>query len=138
MAPFFCRRNERRTYSEANAARQPWNQDGGGTGREESPATGSAHKFTRANDSKALAALLRNFLAATSVSLISRGETKRFAGHGASHWNPYRRRIRPFAESFVFSGLSPISFRRFHGLFVFNGLASLLVSPATAQAERDL
>src|SRR5690348_12246785 len=78
MAPFFCRRNERRTYSEANAARQPWNQDGGGTGREESPATGSAHKFTRANDSKALAALLRNFLAATSVSLISRGETKRF------------------------------------------------------------
>jgi hypothetical protein len=79
--------------------------------------TRPAHKFTGANDSKALAALLRNFFTATrsdapmdeegrptaplrsgastrpkngqNETLISPGETKRFAGRVASHWNHY-------------------------------------------------
>src|SRR6185437_10691005 len=56
-------------------------------------------------------------------TLISPSETKRFAGHAVSHWNPYERRIRHFAGSFVFKSLAPFSFRRFHGAPVFNGLA---------------
>ncbi|HXE24597.1 MAG TPA: hypothetical protein VN637_06890, partial [Roseiarcus sp.] len=62
-------------------------------------------------------------------TLISRSETKRFATHAVSHWNPYERRIRHFAGSFVFKSLAPFSFRRFHGAPVFNGLAPLFVSP---------
>jgi hypothetical protein len=105
-----------------------------------------AHKFTRANDSKALAALLRNFFAtgfepapirlaegrgwapglAVSLrawtrpkngrALISRCETKRFAWHNVSHWNHYGRRISDFAGLFVFNDLTPFSFRRFRSL----------------------
>ena len=60
---------------------------------------------------------------------ISPSETKRFAGHDVSHWNPYGRRIGHFAELFIFKGLTPFSFRRIHGVFVFNDLAPLFVSP---------
>src|SRR6185437_10033721 len=61
-------------------------------------------------------------------TLISPSETKRFATHAVSHWNPYERRIGYFAGSFVFKSLAPFSFRRFHGAPVFNGLAPLFVS----------
>jgi hypothetical protein len=91
-----------------------------------------------------LAALLRNFFAATrsdaptdeegrptaplrvgastgpkngqNETLISPGETKRFAGRVVSHWNHYGRRIRHFAGLFVFNDLSPFSFRRFRSM----------------------
>jgi hypothetical protein len=48
-----------------------------------------------------------------------RNET--FRTHVASHWNHYERRIRHFAELFVFKGLAPFSVRcshviRFHAL----------------------
>jgi hypothetical protein len=69
-------------------------------------------------------------------TLISPGETKRFAGHVVSHWNRYERRIRRFAELFVFKGFAPLLFRRFHGAFVFNGLAPLFVSPEPLPALR--
>jgi len=62
-------------------------------------------------------------------ALISPGETKRFAAHALTRWNRYGPRISHFAELFVFKGLTSFSFRRFHGLFVFNGLAPLSVSP---------
>ena len=58
-------------------------------------------------------------------TLISPCETKRFAGHGVSHWNPYGRRISHFAGLFVFNDLTGVSFRRFLRLFVFSGLAPL-------------
>jgi len=70
-------------------------------------------------------------------ALISRSETKGFAGHGVSHWNPYNRRIRHFAELFVFNSLAPFSFRRFRGLFVFNDLARLVVSPESFPSAFD-
>jgi len=106
------------------------------------------HNVARANDFMGLTPPLRNFFslsegrgprrtlrASTRLKdwqnehFISPSETKRFAAHAASHWNPYARRIRHCAELFVFNGLTPFSFRRFHGLFVFNDLAPLLVSP---------
>src|SRR6185312_15802660 len=64
---------------------------------------------------------------------ISPSETKRFAGHAVSHWNPYERRIRHFAELCVFKGLASVSFRRIHGLCVFNDLAPFFVSPRNPQ-----
>jgi hypothetical protein len=71
-------------------------------------------------------------------ALISPGETKRFAAHALSRWNRYERRIRHFAELFVFNGLTSFSFRRFHGLFVFTDLAPLSVSPRNSQRRLDL
>ncbi len=62
-------------------------------------------------------------------TVISRSETNRFASRHVSRWNPYERRISHFARLFVFSGLTPVSFRRFHGLFVSNGLAPFFISP---------
>ena len=41
-------------------------------------------------------------------ALISRCETKRFASHNVSHWNHYGRRISDFAGLFVFNDLTPV------------------------------
>ena len=68
---------------------------------------------------------------------ISPSETKRFAGHALSLWNPYERRIRHFAGLFVFKDLTPFSFRRIHGLFVFNDLAPFFVSPVSPKPVAD-
>ena len=103
---------ERRTYSEASGrAATPLRLGALEGGRPERP----ARKVTRTNDFKDLGALLRNFFrgnfqlrrapkdedgrptgpirfmpgrrrkTAKTKRLISRGETKRFAGHGVSH-----------------------------------------------------
>jgi len=123
-----------------------------------------AHNVARANDFMGLPATLRNFptfvtgapdaiCGAASLTPagpfrfarrrgrktkpISPSETKRFAGHAVSHWNPYERRIRHFAELCVFNSLAPFSFRRFRGLFVFNGLARLVVSPESFPSAFD-
>jgi hypothetical protein len=68
-------------------------------------------------------------------TLISPSEAKRFAAHGVSRWNPYGRRISHFAGLFVFSDLTPFSFRRFRALFVFNGLAPFFVSPLSRRVR---
>jgi hypothetical protein len=148
LAPFSCGEIvERRTYSEASAARQPRCASGLAGGRSAPRA-----KLRTPMIARAWVRFCATFFAATSSSDARRrtrmggrpdrfasclgdagklpkrtahspGETKRFASHGVSRWNPYERRISHFAGLFVFSDLTPFSFRRFHGLFVSNDLA---------------
>jgi hypothetical protein len=96
--------------------------------------TGLAPQRARAGQQVAAAGRAVSLKNRQSGTLISPSETKRFAGHGVSHWNPYERRINHFAGLFVFKGLTPLSLRSFHGLFVFNALAPLLLSPRNAHA----
>jgi hypothetical protein len=66
-------------------------------------------------------------------ALISLCETKRFAGHGVSHWNPYGRRISHFAVLFVFNGLASFSLRPFSQIVCFQGLRSIFRCAVTAK-----